>query len=145
MTFSDCWGIAHPEDVRGSSLEWSKKPKKDHGEARPSHQRRCGAERLACFEEKKIGRGHRPQCLIRQCFYPASTLKPGLPLLLLLAWEKLNCTPEMKSEENMTCRGYPHLPTELHFKGRRSSMVDACQANEKKRDGINIVERNKRK
>lgn len=33
--------------------------------------------------KKKIGRGHRPQCLIRQCFYPASTWKPGLLLLLL--------------------------------------------------------------
>lgn len=77
-----------------STLEHSKKnPKKGCKEAWTSHQRRCGAERLACFAEKKIGGGHRPQCLIRQCFYPASTLKLGQ----LLGWEQLqHCTPEAK-------------------------------------------------
>lgn len=49
---------------------------------RPDGLTKGGVEqRLVCFEEKGkkiiIGRGHRPQCLIRQCFYPASALKLG--------------------------------------------------------------------
>lgn len=100
-------------------LHWTgaKTKKRLRREAWASYQRRCGAERLACFAAKKIGWGHRPQCLIRQCFYPASTLKLGR--LLLLGWEQLNCTRETKrtltldaraKTENTTHRGNPPPP-----------------------------------
>lgn len=43
--------------------EVEQNPNKDHGEAQLSHQRRCGAERLACFEEKKLAGATVPSAL----------------------------------------------------------------------------------
>lgn len=115
-------------------LHWSGAKNQKKTMERPGRLTRGGVEPRdqLVLKEKKIGWGHHPQCLIRQCFYPASTLKPGLVCCCCLP-ESNSTTLQRRSQNSGWQRGDIIYPNS--YRGRKSSVGEKWSDNKLKGRG----------